>query len=201
MRISWNPPAPRAGLAGMWDRFVGPGLTTAETWLVVGGTLGLTTVIGLLSVVRQPLLNWTALQIGVALLLAFDLGGGIVTNALSGCKRWYHRPGQGWRAHLGFVALHALHPALVAWLFLNGDWLYFLVAYGFLLVTAVIILRAPLYLQRPLALLIYAVALLMAFYLLPTPAGLEWFLPFLYLKLLVAHILPETPFQPGDRMA
>ena len=38
MKISCNPPAPRKGLSGSWDRFVGPGATQAEEWLqLLGG--------------------------------------------------------------------------------------------------------------------------------------------------------------------
>ncbi|MFQ5859417.1 MAG: hypothetical protein ACE5LU_27785 [Anaerolineae bacterium] len=33
MEINWDPPAPRGGLAGAWDRFVGSGATAAEIWL------------------------------------------------------------------------------------------------------------------------------------------------------------------------
>ena len=31
--IIWQPPEPRSGLAGQWDKFVGPGATAAELWL------------------------------------------------------------------------------------------------------------------------------------------------------------------------
>jgi len=35
MNVNWNPPAPRRGLAREWDKFVGPGQTRAELWLIV----------------------------------------------------------------------------------------------------------------------------------------------------------------------
>lgn len=35
----WQPPAPRAGLAGAWDRFIGAGATRVELWLQIGAAL------------------------------------------------------------------------------------------------------------------------------------------------------------------
>jgi len=89
--INWNPPEPRRGLAGSWDRFVGPGATSAEEWLKLLGGLLLTgaLVMGYLS--QRELLNWSVAQTGIALLLALDLTGGIITNATGAAKRWYHR--------------------------------------------------------------------------------------------------------------
>jgi hypothetical protein len=55
----------------------------------------------------------------------------------------------------------------------------------------------PLYLKRPVALGLYVVALLLSLYAFDVPAGLAWFLPVFYLKLLVSHLLPEAPFAPG----
>lgn len=196
MQISWQPPEPRLGLAGYWDRFVGPGATRAELWLM--------TLPALVAAVAAPLLgraaelNWSLWQMLLIAVLAFDLVGGVVTNATTAAKRWYHRPGQGFRDHFGFVVVHFIHPLLVGWLFLDGDWGYTAVAYGYLLLAALLILKAPLYLQRPLALLLYLSGLLLAFYLLPAPPGLEWFLPVFYLKLLVSHLLKEAPFPPGE---
>ncbi len=41
--VSWNPPEPRAGALGGWDRFVGPGATDAEELLqlVLGGAIAI----------------------------------------------------------------------------------------------------------------------------------------------------------------
>lgn len=35
MQIEWTPPEPRRGFLGEWDKFVGPGQTRAEFWLVI----------------------------------------------------------------------------------------------------------------------------------------------------------------------
>jgi hypothetical protein len=187
-------PAPRRGLAGEWDRFIGPGAARAELALILGSAL-----IAAVAVVANALwrdLAWTSIQLAAAALLALDLVGGVVTNATTAAKRWYHRPGQGFRQHFGFVLLH-VHPFLVAWLFRDGDWAFGFVVYGYLLLATLLILRTPLYLQRPVAMGLAVVGLgigLAAF--APVP-GMAWFVPAFYLKLLVSHLLKEWPYSPG----
>ena len=196
MQINWIPPEPRRGLLGEWDKFVGPGQTTAELWLIL--------VSSLLAGLAAPLyalhigLSWTAVQLVVAGLMALDLIGGVVTNATATAKRWYHRPGQGWPQHMGFVAVHAVHIALVAWLFRGGDWLYFGAYYTYLLAASLVITRVRLYLQRPVALLLLIGVLVLNIYGLPPTAGLEWFAPIFFLKLLVSHLVKESPY-PVDK--
>jgi hypothetical protein len=86
---------------------------------------------------------------------------------------------------------------VVAWLFREGDWAFAIITSTYLLAAAAIILRVPLYLQRPVALLLYALSILMALYLLSPTPGLEWFLPLFYLKLLVSHLVREEPYRPA----
>ena len=143
--------------------------------------------------------QWTPWQLGLVALLGFDLVGGILTNATSAAKRWYHRPSQGWHQHLAFVSLHLVHIALVALLLRGGDWGFFLGVSGYLLSASLLILRSPLYLQRSIALGFYSLALLGNAYLVSPTPGLEWFLPLFFLKLLVSHLPYETPFRPSDR--
>ena len=192
--IDWNYPPPRAGLAGLWDKFVGPGATRSETVLQVGSAV--------IAAIAAPLyayragVDWPTFSYALCAALAFDIAGGVLTNATSSAKRWYHRQGQGFTHHLGFVAVHLLHLLLVSWVYLAFDGLWFLIAGGYLLLAATGILLAPQYLQRPLALLGYAGGLLIALYGLPQPIGLEWFLPLFYLKLLLSHLLKEEPYRP-----
>jgi hypothetical protein len=192
MNPDWTPPKPRPGLAGEWDKFVGPGQTRPEFWLslIPAVLAGLTA--SLYAVYAG--LGWTTIQLIVVGVMAFDLVGGVVTNATSAAKRWYHRPGQGWLQHLEFVAVHALHIFLIAWLFRQGDWIFFGVYYAYLLTSSLIITRTKLGLQRPVALLLYACVLLLNFYIVRPTAGLEWFVPIFFLKLLVSHLIKETPF-------
>ncbi|MEO1095862.1 MAG: hypothetical protein AAFX01_13285 [Cyanobacteria bacterium J06638_28] len=190
-------PVPRVGWAGWVDRFVGPGATQAELWLQL--------LPAVLAAIAAPLYaltlphSWTSLQLGLIALLGLDCVGGVLTNATATAKRWYHRPGQGWQQHLAFVAIHIVPIGWVALLLRDGDWCFFVLVSSYLLMAAIAILHTPLYLQRPVALGLYGVALLGDRYLLSPTLGLEWFLPFLMLKLLVSHLLAEMPHQrDGD---
>ena len=187
-------PSPRSGWAGMLDRFIGPGATREELGLQLLPAIA-AAIVAPLYALTQPH-SWTILQLGIIALLGLDCVGGVLTNATNTAKRWYHRPGQGWREHLIFVSFHVIHIFIVAMLFRGNDWGFFFFVSGYLLVAAIAILRSPLYLQRPIALGLYGLALLGDRYLLSPTLGLEWFLPFLMLKLLVSHLLPETPYQP-----
>jgi hypothetical protein len=68
--------------------------------------------------------------------------------------------------------------------------------YAYLLAAAAVILSVPLYLKRPVAFVIYCVAVLAGLYALGVPPGLEWFVPLFFLKLVVAHLLPEVAYRP-----
>lgn len=198
--IEWTPAQPRRGMLGMWDKFVGPGATASEEWLQLGGGLALAGFIGILLYLQRDMLNWSGLQVAAAALLLFDLIGGIITNATSAAKRWYHRAGQeGLAAHLPFVAVHGIHLLIVAAIFRSMDWGFFIVLYGYLLLAAVIILRMPLYLQRPVSLMLFCGGFVLGQYVFTPVPGLEWFIPFFYLKLLVSHLLKEAPFTPESR--
>ena len=196
--IDWSCPKPRSGLAGALDRFIGPGATRAE--LLLQSIIPLAAVVFLLGYAGHANLNWTVLQQSVAAMLAFDVAGGVVTNATSSAKRWFHRPGQRRRDHLGFISLHLSHLAIVSWLFMSGDANWFVMASGLLLVTSLVVILTPVYLKRPVAHFAFACSLLVVQYAMQSPQGLEWFLPLFYLKLLLSHLPPEAPFRP-DRHA
>lgn len=198
-KIEWNPPEPRAGLLGAWDKFVGPGATAAEEWLQIIGGATLAGLLALMLYIRRTEFNWSVLQTLVVVVLALDLIGGVITNATSAAKRWYHRTGQAsLPAHLPFIAVHGVHLLLITVVFRGMDWGFFLVTYGYLIAATVIILRIPLYLQRPAALALFCGGILIGTYLFVPSPGLEWFIPFFYLKLLVSHLLKEAPFAPDE---
>ncbi len=196
--IDWNYPPPRPGWRKEIDTFLGPGTTRAELtleWIVsLAGGLGM-----LAYALLQPL-GWNGWQTAVAVLLAFDLAGGVVTNATSSAKRWYHRPEQGFRQHFTFVAVHGIHLILVAWLFRAGDWAWALSWFAFLMAASALILAIPLYLQRPLAFSLFGSGLLLWLYLDAPIPGLEWFIPVFLLKLLVSHLLREEPYRPANNL-
>ena len=178
------------------DRIIGPGATKAELLLQFIPAL-MAAIAATMYALTLPV-DWTSLQLGLIAVLGFDLVGGVLTNATESAKRWYHRPGQGLQQHLAFVCLHIVHILLVALLFRGGDWGFFLGVSTYLLGASVIILRSPLYLQRPVALGLYCLALLGNYYLFSSTYGLEWFLPLFFLKILVSHLLGEAPYHPEE---
>lgn len=192
MRSDWSYPAPRFGILGAWDRFVGPGATRAEQLLSAVSAALAAAGVCVNAAVAGP--GWSLIEYVLAALLAFDIVGGVVTNATASAKRWYHRDGQGRREQLGFVAVHGIHVAIVAALFLDWNIFYFVYAYGYILAGAVATLQVPIRLQRSVALLASVGAVFSQLYLLMPAPGVEWFLPLLALKLLVSHLTVEEPY-------
>ena len=189
----WHHPEPRDGWLGTWDRFVGPGATASE--LLLSGAAA--TLAALMVSVYAGLndLDWAWYQYLVAIIITFDLVGGVVTNATPSAKRWYHRRGQGPREHFSFVAWHAIQVAAIAWFFQEtGALLYFLWVYLYVLLTAAVTLMVPIKLQRSMALLSVCGAVMLADWVLAPTPGLEWFLPILSLKLVVSHVTREEPY-------
>lgn len=195
-KIDWTYPEPGKGLIGSLDRFIGPGATRAEIALELG--VAFVAAIAVPAYALWAGLGWSWLQLAVAAVLAFDIAGGVATNATASAKRWYHREGQGFWQHFAFTAVH-LHPLIVAWLFLGMDWAFFGIVYGYLVLAAAAVLLTPLYLRRPVALTLYCGGLAVGLYALSPTPGLEWFVPLFYLKLLVSHILREEPYAPGGK--
>jgi hypothetical protein len=180
---------PRAGLAGEWDKFIGPGATRAELALILGGAVLAALAVPLYAVSHS--LPWTAWQHLAASLLAADVAGGVVANAAGPARRWYHRPGQGFRQKMVFVLAHGVQIFVVAWLFRALDWAYFTGYYAYLIGAAWLVLRAPPSLRRPAAFALVAGAVLLDSLGLPPAAGMGWFVPLLFVKLLAAHLLPD----------
>ena len=192
MVSNWNYPQPRTGIAGQWDKFIGPGATRSEQILSLVPSILAAVAISYYAYRNQ--LGWNLVLYIVAALLAFDIVGGVITNATSSAKRWYHREGQGFVQHFGFVAVHAFQIFLVAWLFRGFDMTFFGVIYLYLLFSALMTLTVPLYIQRSVALLFVCGAIILSTYVLSPTAGFEWFIPFLFIKLLVSHLTKEEPY-------
>lgn len=194
MNMNWKYPQPRAGLAGEWDKFIGPGATSAEVGL--GLAFSALWMGAVLMYAAWQQLGWSGWQMLAAGLFAFDLAGGIFVNAMSSAKRWYHRAGQGRWQHFGFTAAHVVHIAVATWLFRGMEWVYFIGMSAYLLAAALLILWTPLYLQRPVAMSLFALSIPFSLLIFHPTRGLEWFIPFLFLKLLVSHLLREEPYRP-----
>ncbi|MHA1385234.1 MAG: hypothetical protein ACTSR3_15900 [Candidatus Helarchaeota archaeon] len=193
--INWEYPEPRDGIKGSWDKFIGPGATMAELWLIIG--VSLVSVILLILYITINNIPLDTFQILIAVLIAFDLSGGVVANSTSSAKRWYHRKETGFKDHFTFIVFH-IHPFLVGLFFRNWDWGYGLFFYSYLLIASLIILKIPLYLQRPVALIFFLGAILCNLYIFTPTIGLEWFVPVFFCKLLIAHILREEPYRPEN---
>jgi hypothetical protein len=193
--VNWN-------YCGKTDFLFGTGATTAERSLVwIAGLAGL----GLYGYFYAThAFNWTVWQYLVAGVLALDIIGGVVANSLNSCKRFYFTPARSdeprtapfLKNHLAFSALH-IHPLLVAVLYGAGNYFYGVAWYGFLLFGVLIIMQTPLYLKRPLAFLLIALALLINLYVIPPIHGFEWLAVALMIKILYGHMVPEEPYRPA----
>lgn len=180
-------PVPRPGIHGLWDRLAGPGATRAENAVIL-----VWAAVCAVAVVVHPIasgLGWSPAQLAVGCILALDLGGGVPANATRSARRWYHRPGQGFGQHFGFLLVH-LHPFVLPLLFAGFSWAAAALVYGYLLLAGAAILTIPAYLRRPMAAVLAGAAILGGLYLLDIPKGLEWFIPLYFLKLLWAHLVP-----------
>lgn len=181
-------PLPRTGWLGIWDRLVGPGMTTAELSLVLSVSL----IAAILAGLNVWNLGMGWLLALISTVIAFDVIGGAVCNMTQTTKRWVHRDGTGAKEHLGFIALHVLHIVIIALLFRGDgfDWVYALVVSLCLLVSAVIVVSTPERLKMPTAVLLYLAALLIVLLGLGLTPVMEWFVPALFIKLLMGHAVP-----------
>lgn len=146
-------------------------------------------------------LGWNGMQLIVAALLTLDMIGGVLTNSLSSMKRFLHTDQKLALSMSGkFVGSKFLFPALHFQLFVvplcfDIAWSYAFVWYGIMMISIVLIHFLPLYLHRPMALLIVMLSMIVAT-LLPAPIGLEWLAPIFIIKLVLSHCVREEPYRP-----
>ncbi|PZD93038.1 hypothetical protein DNH61_24960 [Paenibacillus sambharensis] len=146
--------------------------------------------------------DWTMVQKIIALVLAVDISGGLVSNALNSCKRFYHTPPKPSEGKLGsllknpliFTLFH-IHPIAAGLVFADTDWFFGLAWYGLLLASALAVLMTPLYLQRPVAMLLIMSAVMINFYGIQAANGLEWLMPLLFIKIVYGHLVREEPYR------
>ncbi len=195
-----NAPPVRWRYRGKPDFLLGTGAAPAERRLAALAALGGAALYGFFFLRRA--FPWAGWQYLLAAVLAYDVLGGVVANTLNSCKRFYHTPPRPeepryaafFKNHLAFTALH-VHPLLAAALY-GGSLARGAFWYLFLLAAALFILRAPLYLQRPLAFFFITLTLLLNAYALPPLAGFEWLAPALNIKILYGHLVREEPYRP-----
>lgn len=191
---------PRPGAAGWIDRIAGPGATQAELALQFGaaGFAALLAPLYAAAVVGAGSPWW---KYALCAVLAFDVVGGIVTSATVSGHRWFHRAQRTRGDHVLFAALHGVHLAVVWGVYLNHAALWLPITFAMLLVGTAAIVWTPPYMQRPVSLLVYAVAVWVVAALPAWPAGMSWFLPLFYLKLFVAYLpCPPPRDVPADAL-
>ena len=194
IKIVWELPECRKGLAGSIDKFIGPGATRAEKNLQFYIPLGAAFILVLISYIKSW--GWSVTQTAIAALITVDMVGGIITNATSSAKRWYFRDGQGFKEHISFISLHFFQLVLISYFFLDFDLLWIVFTGSYMLFACAVVLKTQLYLQRPVSFLLYSISITLSLYIFKIPEHLEWFLPFFYLKLLISHCLREEPYRP-----
>ena len=184
----------RSWLRRLSDPLIGPDATAAE--LALGWGAAVAASIAQLTW-ALAFGHWSALQTIMAVLFAFDIGGGVVVNATRSGGRWWHRDAVTRARQFGFFAAH-IHPFLIAWLWPELSFAQALALYGSMLVSALVVLWTPLYLQRPVALGLTAVGLVMGATVLRAPEGLGWFPLLYYVKLIAAHAVPDACARPTN---
>lgn len=93
--------------------------------------------------------------------------------------------------HLTFVAMHILHVLIVAVFFRASGFSFFVFASLMLMASALVIVYTPLYLKNVVAMLTLLIAILFDLYMWGPAPAIEWFIPLLFLKICVAHLVPE----------
>lgn len=178
------------------DPIYGTGSTLAERNLArisaVVGTAGVLAAVALTS----PDV-WALWQYAVAAVVAFDLIGGVVANALASAQREHERPdrpGDGpllrlVRRPVLFSALH-VQPILVGLLFPGAPWWWGPAWYAVVLGAVIVVRRVPRHLARPVALAV-AAGVAVASPLVVAPVGFAWLPVIMVLKLVVAHAVPR----------
>lgn len=179
----------------------GAGALPTERGLALGTAVVGTGVVLVHAYVSSP--GWAAWQYVVAAIIALDLLGGVVANGLNSAKRDHFAPtvepgtsigGRLVRRPVAFAAVH-VQPVVVGVVFPGaGPWWgagWYLAILG----AVVVVHRAPLYLQRPVALAL-CVGVVLASFLTEAPAGFAWLPAIMVLKLPLAHAVQEEPYRP-----
>ena len=187
--------------SGQTDLTVGTQATATEKLL--GWTAGLIGIVIIAFFYWQNKFDWAIWQYIVVAIITFDVIGGAVANSLNSCKRFYHSPLQTFepdyvkfaKNHLLFSLIH-IHPLIVSLMFSSASLFYGLFWYLSLQISVLTVTRTPLYLQRPVSMLIIVIALLINDYFINLPAGLEWLIPVLFIKIVYGHTVREEPYRP-----
>jgi hypothetical protein len=141
-------------------------------------------------------------QIIVASILSLDMVGGVLTNSLGSMKRFLHSDQRLELSWLGKLARGKFLFPLVhiqifaAPLCFDVTWGYAFFWYGSMMISILLIHYLPLYLHRPVALLIVMLSVMIGPMAFLPPAGLEWLAPIYMIKLVLSHGVREEPYRP-----
>ncbi|MFE0593193.1 hypothetical protein [Micromonospora echinospora] len=194
VRVDWTLPVGRP------DPVHGTGARREERLLATGAGL---VAVALVLAVGPTGQTWAAWQYALAALVTFDLAGGVVANGLNSAKRDHHaadspleasRLGRLVRRPVRFAVVH-VQPVAVGLLFPGASWWWGPLWYVAVLASVVVVRRAALHLQRPVALGCCVVATVVAGGL-PAPDGFAWLPVVMFLKLTLAHAVREEPYRP-----
>lgn len=188
MESSVTLPVPRSGLLGSWDRFVGPGMGWHENVFVIGSG-AVAAILAAWALAVQDANIWL---IVLGAVIALDVIGGAVCFATETTKRWYHRPGVTIGQHASFTCIHLLHIGVVAWAFRGDgfDATYAATVSACLVIAMLAVLATPSRLKLPVAVIFYLITIGLVLCVLGATPGLEWFVPALFVKLLIGHLVP-----------
>ena len=186
---------------GKTNLAVGTQATTIEK--ILGWTAGFIGVVIITFFYKQNNFDWEIWQYIVVAIVAYDVVGGAVANSLNSCKRFYHSSVQTFepsyvklaKNHLFFSVIH-VHPLIVSLIFTSTSCFYGLFWYLVLQISVLSVIQTPLYLQRPVSMLIIVTVLLIDEYLVNSPTGFEWLIPILFIKIVYGHTVREEPYRP-----
>ena len=179
---------------GVIDKIIGPGATPTEKALQLW--VPVIAIVIVCGIGLYQGYDWTWGQYAVAAFFALDMVGGIATNLTSAAKRWNFRPGNGFKEHMFFIGLHLIQLSLASYFFLGFDLVWIAVIYGYLMLSIAFIPAWPLYLQRAVAGMVFALSIALSLYVFESPEHLEWFLPLFFFKLQISHAVQEEPYAP-----
>jgi hypothetical protein len=166
---------------------IGPDATKAE--LILGWGTAVVFCAGQL-IWAQVWGNWTWWQLMIALVFAFDIGGGVVVNATRSGRKYWHRPTLNIRNHALFYLAH-IHPFLIALFWNDFSWWQALAIYVGMLIMAFLVRITSPKIKRPLSFGLTSLATVAGITWLRMPAGIAWLPPLYFVKLILAHSVPE----------
>jgi len=160
----------------------------------------------LLFIVINKHLEWNYIQLIIGFFIAFDISGGMVCNSLNSCKRFYHstlskKEGKKeviFKNHLLFSSFH-IHP-IIAWLIFDINyWIYGVIWYVIFMIAVIMVIRTPLYLKRPISMLLILIAIMLNCYIIAPLTGFEWLMPVLFIKIIYGHLVKEEPYRKVNK--